>query len=155
MKQKKEKNMDTILHLSKCGRCGKEFIAAPLHSYKYDGKIYCTYTCYNAFLNEIEAEKLSKAKKELEMEEAKENAADRLFKKQKKIKRKIAKNEKEKKCKRAIAQYTLDGKLVAYHDTQKAAADALGVHYSTICMALNGKRNHAHGYVFKYEEEKY
>jgi hypothetical protein len=147
---KNEKFGDIMLHFSKCARCGKEFIAAPCHVYKHDAKIFCTYSCYNAFLNVIEKPKLEKAKEELAKEEAKQNATDRIFKKQKQIKRTIA---KEKKHKRAIAQYTLDGKLVAYHETQKAAADALGVHYSTICMVLNGKRNNAKGYIFKYEEE--
>lgn len=32
---------------TKCVRCGKNFIAAPLHIYKDDKGLYCSWTCYN------------------------------------------------------------------------------------------------------------
>lgn len=38
----------------KCPRCGKIFVAAPYHVYKHNGRLFCTYGCYNAHLNEIE-----------------------------------------------------------------------------------------------------
>lgn len=43
----------------KCARCGKIFISAPQHMYRYDGKWFCSYTCYDRHLDDVE----SKAKK--------------------------------------------------------------------------------------------
>lgn len=31
----------------KCSRCGKMFVVAPQHIYRKNGKIYCSWTCYN------------------------------------------------------------------------------------------------------------
>ena len=30
-----------------CGKCGREFIPAPQHVFKANGKYYCKWTCYN------------------------------------------------------------------------------------------------------------
>lgn len=30
----------------KCPECGKNFIPAPLHIYKMNGEVYCSYTCW-------------------------------------------------------------------------------------------------------------
>ena len=30
-----------------CEKCGKEFVPAPYHIYKDEGKYYCKWTCYN------------------------------------------------------------------------------------------------------------
>lgn len=30
-----------------CRKCGKEFIPAPMHIFKDNGKYYCKWTCYN------------------------------------------------------------------------------------------------------------
>lgn len=34
------------LQEKKCKKCGKRFIAAPMHIYKEGGKYYCSWTCY-------------------------------------------------------------------------------------------------------------
>lgn len=47
-----------------CSRCGKHFIVAPFHVYKRDTKYFCCYTCYNAYLNGIEAKKHQGKRKE-------------------------------------------------------------------------------------------
>lgn len=41
--------MSKEIHIrtTKCKKCGKEFIPAPLHIYKDGRKIYCSWTCYN------------------------------------------------------------------------------------------------------------
>ena len=31
----------------KCKKCGREFVPAPMHRFKVDGKYYCKWTCYN------------------------------------------------------------------------------------------------------------
>ena len=31
----------------RCSKCGKTFISAPCHIYKDNGKIFCSWTCYN------------------------------------------------------------------------------------------------------------
>ena len=46
-----------------CSRCGKYFIVAPYHMYKSKNKYFCSYTCYNAFLDEKEAKKQQGKKK--------------------------------------------------------------------------------------------
>ena len=35
-----------IIPEKRCKKCGKYFIAAPLHIYKEYGKYYCSWTCY-------------------------------------------------------------------------------------------------------------
>lgn len=30
-----------------CANCGKEFLPAPYHVFKYNGRYYCKWTCYN------------------------------------------------------------------------------------------------------------
>lgn len=32
---------------AKCKKCGREFIPAPEHRFKADGKYYCKWSCYN------------------------------------------------------------------------------------------------------------
>ena len=41
----------------KCSRCGKVFVPAPQHMYRYDGKWLCRYTCYDQHLDEVEGRK--------------------------------------------------------------------------------------------------
>lgn len=46
-----------------CPICGKNFIPAPLHIYRSKNKdnlIFCTYTCWNKYLNGKENKKFSK-----------------------------------------------------------------------------------------------
>ena len=31
----------------KCPKCGKIFCPAPYHAYKDNGKLYCSWTCFN------------------------------------------------------------------------------------------------------------
>ena len=31
----------------KCPLCGKNFIPAPQHIYRYEGEVFCSWTCYN------------------------------------------------------------------------------------------------------------
>ena len=35
------------LDFKKCRKCGKKFIAAPLHIYRDQAKWYCSWTCFN------------------------------------------------------------------------------------------------------------
>lgn len=42
-----------------CPKCGKNFIPAPMHVYKDNGKVYCSWTCYN---HRNDAKLLRKAK---------------------------------------------------------------------------------------------
>ena len=30
-----------------CAKCGKEFLPAPYHVFKYNKRYYCKWTCYN------------------------------------------------------------------------------------------------------------
>lgn len=36
-----------VLYERKCSKCGKVFVPAPLNIYKKNGKVYCSWTCYN------------------------------------------------------------------------------------------------------------
>ena len=47
-----------------CSRCGKYFIVAPYHLYKRKGKYFCSYTCYDKYLDEMEAKKHQGKRKE-------------------------------------------------------------------------------------------
>jgi hypothetical protein len=48
-----------------CARCGKRFVVQPFLVYKRPPKYFCSYTCYDTYLNEIEAKKQQgKARKE-------------------------------------------------------------------------------------------
>lgn len=42
--------------IMKCSKCGKEFMCYPLsHSYKAkNNRLFCSYTCYNSYLTELE-----------------------------------------------------------------------------------------------------
>lgn len=39
-------NLNAILPEKKCRKCGKRFIAAPMHIYRDGAKYYCSWTCY-------------------------------------------------------------------------------------------------------------
>lgn len=41
----------------KCYRCGKVYIEKPFHIFKSGKKHFCSYSCHNAHLTEIEAKK--------------------------------------------------------------------------------------------------
>ena len=38
-------------HESTCPVCGKNFIPAPMHAYKQDGRLFCSWTCLNKYRN--------------------------------------------------------------------------------------------------------
>lgn len=40
-------NISTPFRTVICEKCGKEFIPAPQHIFKSNGKYYCKWTCYN------------------------------------------------------------------------------------------------------------
>ena len=40
-----------------CARCGKNFVVQPLLVYRRADKRFCSYHCYDHYLNEIEAKK--------------------------------------------------------------------------------------------------
>ena len=46
-----------------CRRCGKKFIVEPFHIYKRGKLLFCRYNCYNAYLNEVDANKHQGKKK--------------------------------------------------------------------------------------------
>lgn len=62
---------------------------------------------------------------------------------------KKAKNRKPR-CK-PVAQYTLDGKLVARYPSCKATSDTIGCHVSSISACCTGRISSFNGYVFRYE----
>lgn len=36
-----------IIRTAICAKCGREFIPAPQHVFKKNGRYYCKWTCYN------------------------------------------------------------------------------------------------------------
>ena len=57
-------------------------------------------------------------------------------------------------CARAIAQYSLDGTLIAIYSTCKEGADAVGVPRSSISSCARGRQKKAGGYVWRYTDVK-
>ena len=52
-----KRNYDVGIREAKCSRCGKIYIQQPYHVYKHNKKYFCGWTCYNAYLNEIDSKK--------------------------------------------------------------------------------------------------
>ena len=40
-----------------CARCGKRFVVQPFLVYKKGRKRFCSYHCYNDYLNEVESKR--------------------------------------------------------------------------------------------------
>lgn len=59
MNKPKVFDRDGYLDLKKCKKCGKEFIAAPLHIYKENNKYYCSWTCFNHRNDKKEGEEMA------------------------------------------------------------------------------------------------
>lgn len=57
------------------------------------------------------------------------------------------------KTKHSIAQYSLDGKLIATYDSIVNAARILNIHRSSIENALNNKSCQCQGYLWKYQDD--
>lgn len=52
-----------------------------------------------------------------------------------------------------ILQYNLQGKKLAEFEGLSDAGRELGIGASEICAVLKGRRNHTHGFIFRYKEE--
>lgn len=46
-----------------CARCGKHFIVQPLLVYKRADKRFCSYHCYDKYLDEVEANKKKRGRR--------------------------------------------------------------------------------------------
>ena len=46
-----------LLQECKCAECKKVFCPAPLHIYKDGKKVFCKWTCYNAYIKRKESKK--------------------------------------------------------------------------------------------------
>lgn len=46
-----------------CARCGKSFVVQPLLVYKRGDKHFCSYHCYDHYLDEVDANKKKRGKK--------------------------------------------------------------------------------------------
>ena len=52
-----------------------------------------------------------------------------------------------------ILQYNIQGKKLAEFEGLSDAGRELGIGASEICAVLKGRRNHTHGFIFRYKEE--
>ena len=54
---------------------------------------------------------------------------------------------------RAVLQYTIEGDFIAEWDSARSAAKSINKEGNTITNVCNGKRNHAHGFIWRYKDE--
>lgn len=130
-----------------CSRCGKEFFPTPEWAYKRGNKIFCGFPCSDADYKEEEAEK--RRKKELSAQRARERARERY----EKIKQGQQVKKRSNQHKRAILQFTTDGKFVAKFDSVSDAADAINKSPTTIVQCAKGTAKTVGGYVLRYADE--
>lgn len=57
--QEKE-NYKTLIE-RRCSRCGRIFVPAPYRIYQQHGRVFCSWSCYNSFLNEREQSKRTRS----------------------------------------------------------------------------------------------
>lgn len=48
---------EPMLNEKKCAWCGKKFIAAPMHSWKHNTKLFCKYTCMLRYRENLQSKK--------------------------------------------------------------------------------------------------
>ena len=127
------------IKVSKCKRCGKEFVKAPQTVYKD----FCSWSCLCA--DEKENEILRKKRGEMTKKRAKER--------QKAIAQGSLKPRTGRACK-PVLQYSTDGELVARYNSLYDAAKKIGSSTTCISMCCRGQQHTAKGFIWKYAEKE-